>query len=159
MYSNWCEWRGNNCIKFRSSLPERVKGLIIDSVADIYLESDIQYFIDERKQKTPEQINFWKEAQGEDWEDVIREDTEIVMNMKTRDQYFKGKLNQIKCPVLFIGSLNDEFISNIGESMMRMTSQIEDSRLVLLNKGGHPAIWTCSDEFRQMTNMFINNLG
>ena len=71
---------------------------------------------------------------------------------------FNGRLDTIKCPVLFTGSLKDSFIPDIGEQNLSMAQQIRNSTTFLCNDGDHPFMWNCPDLFRSVSFEFLKRL-
>jgi pimeloyl-ACP methyl ester carboxylesterase len=108
---------------------------------------------------TSEQVEFWKYANGDDWEAVVKADNKLLIDFADLGgNLFNGRLNEIKCPVLFTGSLKDSFIPDVGEQHLNMAKQIQNSAIYLNNDGGHPFMWSCPDIFRNVSDQFIKRL-
>ncbi|QUH28772.1 alpha/beta fold hydrolase [Vallitalea guaymasensis] len=140
--------------------PHMTKGVIADSISDEYVSSELaERVYKERKEKSKEQCMFWKYAQGEDWEQIVELDTKMIYEAsKKGESIFKGKLEDIKCPVLIIGSLVDEAIPSIEKAASNISSKILTSKVILYPKGNHPFMWSCSHIFRKESINFINEI-
>ena len=139
--------------------PSKVRSVIADSELEQYLHEDLMKLcIEERKCKSKEQIDFWKQAHGDDWEDVIWEDNNLMIDFSLNGHLFKDKLQDITCPVLFCGSLEeDQYAPYFSRTIIKMTKQIKKAELFLVNDGNHPLMWTCKNQFRRMAMSFLQN--
>jgi pimeloyl-ACP methyl ester carboxylesterase len=68
---------------------------------------------------------------------------------------FDERLATIKCPVLFTGSLHDEFYPDLEIQFGQMARQILNSQVYLVNGGGHPLMWSCAREFYNVIEPFL----
>ncbi len=138
--------------------PEQISRVIADSCAELFSPESLRNEVSNRKIRTKDQIDFWKYANGDDWEDVVNEDSKLLMRFADKGgDLFNGKLDTIKCPVLFTGTLKDSFIPDIGKQNIRMAKQIQSSNTFLSNDGDHPFMWTCPDVFRSVSYQFLKN--
>lgn len=136
--------------------PELVSGVIADSCAELFLPENMRKEVADREQRTKDQVEFWKYANGDDWENVVNADSKLLMNFADKGgDLFNGRLDSIKCPVLITGSLKDSFIPDIGEQGISMAKQIQSSSTFLSNDGDHPFMWTCPDIFRSVSCQFL----
>ncbi|ASQ90605.1 hypothetical protein CHL67_06420 [Prosthecochloris sp. GSB1] len=136
--------------------PELVTGIIADSCAEFFSPTNLRKEVANRKLHTREQIEFWKYANGDDWEDVVNKDSGLLLSFADKGgDLFKGRLEDIKCPVLFTGSLKDSFITDIGEQNIHMAKQIQNSNTFLSNEGDHPFMWACPNVFRSVSCQFL----
>lgn len=139
--------------------PSKVLAVIVDSELESYPPELIDAALRDRNNRTDDQRAFWRLAHGEDWEAVIDADSSLISKLKDSKHMFSGRLGEIRCPVLLAGSLKDEFLPDIGNAMASMAKQIDDSEVFLVDKGGHPLMWTCQDEFRDMVMSFLRRKG
>jgi pimeloyl-ACP methyl ester carboxylesterase len=115
--------------------------------------------VEDRARRTPEQVAFWEHAHGADWEQVIDADTEMIRRFVTRGgDWFGGRLGKISCPVLLTASKQDPFLPNAGTQLCRMAEQIPNCRAYLHNEGEHPLMWSCSRDFRAISDTFLRAL-
>ena len=149
----------NIALLFAIIHPELVSGIIADSCAEIYSPENLRKEVSDRTLMTNEQVEFWKYANGDDWKAVVKADNKLLIDFADLGgNLFKGRLNTIKCPVLFTGSLKDSFIPDIGEQHLNMAKQIENSTIYLNNDGDHPFMWSCPDIFRSLSDQFLKRL-
>ncbi|WDP85177.1 MAG: alpha/beta hydrolase [Desulfobacter sp.] len=140
--------------------PEQVTGVIADSCAELFSPKDLRKEVANRELRTKDQIDFWEYANGDDWEDVVNEDSKLLLSFADRGgNLFDGRLDAINCPVLLTGSLKDSFITDIGEQNIRMAKQIQNCITFLSNDGEHPFMWTCPDVFRFVSYQFLKEWG
>jgi len=136
--------------------PEKVSGVIADSCAERFDPENLRREVANRQLRTQEQIAFWKYANGDDWEDVVNQDSRLLLDFADRGgDLFKARLDAIMCPVLFTGSLKDSFIPGIGRQNIHMAEQIQAGCTFLSNDGDHPFMWTCPDDFRSISSQFL----
>lgn len=137
-------------------LPSRVKVVIADSCPERFTIEQMELLLADRRQRTPGQLDFWHYAQGDDWEQVVAADTEMLIRLAGRGgEWAHGRVGQIRCPVMFTGSLLDESIPGAGLQMVAMAKQVPNSQLYLVNNGGHPLMWTRPNEFRLAVDGFL----
>jgi pimeloyl-ACP methyl ester carboxylesterase len=137
--------------------PERVKAVIADSCLEKYPGEVLHKVVQERIQKTPKQVEFWEFAHGEDWQQVIHADSARLIRLAQKElaDWSHGQLKNIHCPVLLTGSLQDKVLPGIGLQLCNMASQIPDSRVLLVNQGDHPLMWSRRDDFCHASDYFL----
>lgn len=146
----------NIALLFAIKYPEQVSGVIADSCAEFFSPENLRNEVANRELRTKDQIEFWQYSNGDDWEDVVNKDSQLLLNFADKGgNFFNGRLDSIKCPVLFTGSLKDSFIPDVGEQNVQMAKQIQNSSTFLSNDGDHPFMWTCPDLFRSVSYQFL----
>ena len=137
-----------------------VKCVIADSIpGEFPSEDDIELVMNERKRLTEGQILFWTRAHGEDWRDVVRLDTMLIVdNAKRGESFYKGRLGEIKCPVLLTGSLADDLVVNIEAGIANIARQISMSKVVFFPAGGHTLMLSRPKAFRTEVIHFIEKI-
>jgi pimeloyl-ACP methyl ester carboxylesterase/SAM-dependent methyltransferase len=137
--------------------PDLINAVVADSIPGEYFgEEKAEELVEERKKRTKEQIVFWKMAHGEDWEQVVDADTDmIIRQVASGETLYKGKLSDIKCPVLITGSLEDEEIKNIQKSNLEIVEQINQVETYYHETGFHPLMWSASDVFWDKVISFL----
>ncbi len=139
--------------------PARVEAVIADSCVEKFSPDWIEWVISARNQRTPEQVAFWQQAHGEDWLPVVEADSDLFRRLAERGgDFFEGRLSNIRCPVLFTASLQDQALQNVGAQLWRMSAQIPDSQLYLVNGGDHPLMWSRPELFRPVCDLFLASL-
>ena len=137
-----------------------VKGVIADSIpGEFPSENNIELVMNGRERLTEGQIRFWAKAHGEDWRDVIRLDTMLIVdNAKRGESFYKGRLGEIECPVLLTGSLADDMVVNIEAGIANIARQISMSKVVLFPAGGHTLMLNRPEAFRAEVANFIEKI-
>jgi pimeloyl-ACP methyl ester carboxylesterase len=149
----------NIALLFAIRYPELVSGVIADSCVELHSPANLRKEVSERARQTNEQVEFWKYANGEDWEGVVNSDNKLLLDLAEQGgDLYNGRLNTIKCPVLFTGSLKDSFLPGIGEQNIGMAKKILKGSAYLHNDGDHPFMWSCPDLFRSVCNRFLKEL-
>lgn len=136
--------------------PGKIRAVIADSELDQYHNDLIKLCIEERNCPSKEQVDFWQQAHGADWEDIVKEDNILMLDLCRNGHIFKDKLQNITCSVLFCGSLeSDRFVPNFSDSIIKMAKEVHKAELFLINDGNHPLMWTCKDQFRRIALSFL----
>ena len=140
--------------------PEQVRAVIADSTVEVFPAPVLSREIRERSRQTDGQVGFWKRAHGEDWEQVIEADSDFLLRFEQAGgDCFRGRLQEIQCPVLLSGSLGDESLPDGEAQMRRMADQLADCRLFLAPRGSHPLMWSRAEAFRRQADNFLAGLG
>lgn len=101
--------------------------------------------------------NFYSYMHGDDWEQVVDNDTAaIIRHEKEIGQFFHKPLQSLKADILLTGSREDEFMSAVSGNYLEnvykdMLQKIGHGKLHLFNSGGHPAMITNQDEFHKIS--------
>jgi len=112
--------------------------------------------LEERSNPSKEQAAFWEFAHGEDWQSVVQSDTQMLVEMvKNGGQWLGESLARVNCPVLVTLSLADQMLGDPEKFGLEILSQLQNGRLFLSPKGGHPLIWSAPQEFRQAVQGFL----
>ena len=139
--------------------PNLVKALVADSVVESMQPDVIAKQLELRKDPPESLVEFWKKGHGEDWQQVIDAERNMLERfMASGGDWAKGRLNNIICPVLLTGSSQDQDLPDISSQLPRMAAQISSSRVYLSSRGGHPLMWTRSDEFYNEVNKFFSSV-
>lgn len=137
--------------------PERVRAVIADSCVTRQPPEVLRAEVAVRRQRQPAAEAFWRQAHGDDWDQVVEADNEIMLKLAERDgQWFVRSLSEIQCPTLFTGSLQDTMLFDGAVQMLEMASQVPESQLALFNGGDHPFMWSRPDRFRQTAGGFLS---
>jgi pimeloyl-ACP methyl ester carboxylesterase len=137
--------------------PGRVRGVIADSTVERFTGKMLKNAIANRGQRLPGQVDFWQQAHGDDWAAVVDADSAMLQRFykKTGGNWSRGRLDEIRCPVLLTASLEDSALSNVGKSLMSMSKQIPNSRAFLTSQGDHPLMWSRPEDFRHVSDYFL----
>lgn len=101
---------------------------------------------------------FYEWCQGADWEKVVDLDTDALLKCaKENRPLFHKPLEELKIPILFMGSREDESCrNNMEEEYNEMASMIPQSSIHLFSYGGHPAIFSNAEEAAALIKNFIS---
>lgn len=144
-------------IHFAKMFPNKVKSLILDSFSSHFNEKMlIDNVINERNNPNDFQKQFWQFCHGNDWEEIIFQDTKILKELiSVSGNWTGGSLDKIKCPVLLIGSKEDSFIPNIEQEYNKISNEIDNCKIALTDNGDHPLIWSNQDFFYKEVMNFL----
>ena len=159
---DWWEISGGAIVALLMAIlhPERVRGVIADSTVQRFRKSGLKEAVAERAERTSDQVTFWLQAHGEDWEEVVDADSAMLLRFarKQKGDAFQGRLSEIECPVLLTASLEDPRLPKVGKQIMAMSQQIRNSRAFLTSQGGHPLMWSRPEDFRHVADYFLMRL-
>lgn len=65
-------------------------------------------------------------------------------------------LSIIHCPVVLTALMEDELLPDVPGQLPAVVRQIPDARLCLLHGQGHPMMWSHSDQFRAVCDLFLD---
>ncbi|HEX2978712.1 MAG TPA: alpha/beta hydrolase [Anaerolineaceae bacterium] len=134
--------------------PGFVRAVVADSMIEKYPPEALLAEMAKRHSPTPDAKKFYRYAQGEGWEQVVEADTRLLEALANRGgDLFQGRLAQIRCPVLLTNSIED--FPAIEPQTASILRQIPNSRALLLNRGGHPTLWSRPDEVREAVETFF----
>lgn len=138
---------------------KKVSHLILDSFSLEFTPKMLKNnVIKERSNPNLAQKQFWQYCHGKDWESIIKQDTENIKKIvKNGGLWLEDAPERVKCPVILLGSREDNFILNIQQEFKKLSSEISDCRFVLSDKGGHPLMWTNAPFFNVEALKFINS--
>jgi valacyclovir hydrolase len=145
--------------------PERVRAVIADSTEERPDPEMLRADMLNRQRKDAGQVHFWSAAHGADWEQVIEADSRICLALVNRGgSWFDShtgasRLPEIRCPVLFSASLNDDLLTDVLHQVPAMAAKVPLGRAFLVNNGGsHPLMWSRPEQFRAAASAFLSLL-
>lgn len=100
---------------------------------------------------------FYEYCQGVDWEKVVDLDTEALLKCALEKRpLFHKPLEELKVPILFMGSKEDESCRhNIEEEYKEMASILPRSSVYLFQNGGHPSLFSNAEKTVDVIYSFI----
>jgi pimeloyl-ACP methyl ester carboxylesterase len=139
--------------------PERVRAIVADSCAQHLSVTWCEGLLQERNQRTDGQVRFWRDGHGNDWEQVVQADSDLMRRfVLSGGDWFNGRLAEIGCPVLFTASLRDGLLQDVGQQVCAMAMQVQGSRVFFATEGGHPLMWSRPDDFRRAADCFLDTI-
>ncbi len=115
---------------------------------------------DDRRQLklNQDQVDFWYDNHGSDWESVIDNDTDVMLrHHKSIGNFFHKDLSLINVPTMLTASLKDEFAEFVDFDLTygNMKARIPDCKLHFFQTGGHPAMLSNAEEFFDVAKKFF----
>ena len=139
-----------------------VQGLILDSFLADWDTRTLHRWLDVREHFYVRNEKALREQHGEDWRQVLDEDTRSLRQIADRGGYAvpDHTLNAIDCPTLLTGHLQDNILPGLAEEYARISSLIPNCSVFLSAKANHPYLerpfmWTDPESFRTVTNLFF----
>jgi pimeloyl-ACP methyl ester carboxylesterase len=124
--------------------PDKVKFLFADSFeGEFPLSSYIDSLKNDRQQgkNDPDTKSFWEYCHGNNWEDIVDLDTEMLLEFSSTEKSFYHKsIAELKIPTLITGSRKDEFCDYLGDIYAAMKAKNPSLSVHLFEEGGHPAM-------------------
>jgi len=101
---------------------------------------------------------FYEYCQGADWEKVVDLDTEALLKCAVEKRpLFHKPLEELKAPILFMGSKEDESCrNNMEEEYREMASMLSQSSVYLFPSGGHPSLFSNAEQSATLIKKFIS---
>jgi pimeloyl-ACP methyl ester carboxylesterase len=139
--------------------PERVRAVIADSCAECKDAAVVEAQLRERHRFTAGQVDFWQRGHGEDWEQVVNADSDLLRRfVAAGGDWFGGRLAEVQCPLLLTASLRDDMVERVDEQICSMALQVRGSRVFFNSAGGHPFMWSQPADFRRVADCFLSSL-
>jgi pimeloyl-ACP methyl ester carboxylesterase len=143
-----------------------VQGLVLDSFRADFDSRTLHRWLDVREHfYVRNEKAFCIEQHGEDWRQVVDEDTRCLRQLADRGGYAvpDAVLNAVPCPTLLTGHLGDPALPGLAEEYARLSRLIPDCSLYLAAKAGHPHLerpfmWSDREGFRAVADRFLNGL-
>jgi valacyclovir hydrolase len=137
--------------------PECVRAVVADSCVPTFTGEMLKAnVIRDRARRTPDQVAFWRNAHGHDWDQVVEADSDMIRRFVERGgDWFGTRLNEIQCPVLLTASQQDAALPHVTRQTCQMAEQIPNCCLYLHNEGGHPLMWSQAETFRAVADRFL----
>ena len=142
--------------------PDRIKSVIADSFLGLESEIDTVENIDAERahaKHLPEVREFWKNMHGNDWENIIDQDTNMIKKHHAQyKKYVFGDLSKITTKVFITGSKNDSMVPRMEDVLNQLKQKNPNFTTILYENGNHPACLTVMDEYIQDVQNFFNQL-
>jgi len=139
--------------------PDQVRAVVADSEGERYAPEALRAIVAGRSLEDPLAQGFWLAGHGPDWRQVVLADNALLLNFAAAGgDHYHGRLAEIRCPVLFTASIQDEFILDLAEQTLSMLRQVPGSQALLVHAGSHPLMWTRPDLFYPEVERFLAQL-
>jgi len=140
-----------------------LQGLILDSFLADWDTRTLHRWLDVREHFYVRNDTSLKEQHGDDWREVVEQDTNSLRKLAERGGYCvpDSYLNAINCPTLLTGHLQDPTLPDLAEEYARISKVIPECSIFLAEKGTHPYIerpflWTNPESFRLISDHFLD---
>lgn len=115
---------------------------------------------DDRRQskRNQDSIGFWHYQHGSDWESVVDNDTDVIIqHHKSIKDFFHKDLSQINVPVMLTASMKDEFAEffDFISNYENLQAKMPDCKLHFFQTGGHPAMISSAEEFSDIAKKIL----
>lgn len=142
-----------------------LQGLVLDSFLADWDTRTLHRWLDVREHYYVRNEKSMMEQHGEDWRQVVDEDTKFLRTLADHGGYCvpENILKGIKCPTLLIGHLQDPTLPGLAEEYAKISMVIPECSIFLSAKGNHPYIerpfmWTDPESFRLFTDHFLERI-
>ncbi|MGN0144577.1 MAG: alpha/beta fold hydrolase [Clostridium sp.] len=116
---------------------------------------EISYEREKSKQKLSSRL-FWFMMHGSDWRQVIDQSTKMLLDFaEVNGAFFGDNLNKISNQVMLTCSKGDKMIPDSSYIMETISKKIKNSKLIIFEKGNHPAMLSNKKEFRKLVLDFL----
>ncbi|MEY8533871.1 alpha/beta hydrolase [Blautia pseudococcoides] len=141
--------------------PDLIGKVIADSFeGESPLDSFVMNIHQDRalSKKNPWLKTLYQQNHGNDWENVVDNDTlAIYTHYQNHKTFFHKKLCELRLPVLLTGSKEDEFMSGNFFEKVYGNLSIENKKIHIFEHGGHPAMISNKDTFIPLVIHFLKN--
>lgn len=146
--------------------PDLVRRVIADSFeGETTLKAFTQNVVEDREaSKRDENARmFYYYMHGDDWEQVVDNDTEAIRRHdETIGKFFHKPLETLKPDILMTGSKEDEFICALEPGFFErvygdMIRKIGHGEIHLFDTGGHPAMLSNPEAFLERSRRFLES--
>lgn len=137
--------------------PGRVEAVVADSCVPHLPPEWVLKVVAARESPSRGAVAFWRQAHGDDWAEVVAADSDLMLRCAAAGgvDVLQGRLDQVGCPVLFTASLRDDILPDLHAQLLEMVRVTAGSRLVLMDRGTHPLMWSRPHEFRWAADSFL----
>jgi len=100
---------------------------------------------------------FWKSMNGEDWEQVVDQDIDLMVRCGTKSiKTIQGDFKSVVCEVLCVAAISDELIPHTDIKVKEVADDIPNSSLKIYDFGKHPFMITEKQEFKKLALEFFD---
>lgn len=105
----------------------------------------------------PESRGFYQWCQGDDWETVVDQDTQVLVGYeKNHIPLFPRPIESIRRPLLITVSMEDEMLSgNIAQERKQWREATSNITCRIFETGAHPLIYSRAEELAEMICRFL----
>ncbi|MFA5752892.1 MAG: alpha/beta hydrolase [Bacteroidales bacterium] len=139
--------------------PERIKYLIADSFEGEYPLDSYLTSLESDREKGKKNIFarlFWFSNHGFDWEKIVDQDTEMMIDFsKQCKSFFHKSIAELTVPTLLTGSKQDEYCDYLEKIYKALKVKNDKLEIHMFDTGKHPAMLTNKDAFYELVKSKI----
>jgi pimeloyl-ACP methyl ester carboxylesterase len=140
--------------------PKRIKYLIADSFEGEYPLDSYLSSLERDREKGKKNLFarlFWFSNHGFDWEKIVDQDTEMMMDFsKQGKSFFHKSISELSVPTLLTGSKQDEYCDSLDRIYEALKMKNDKIEIQMFDKGKHPAMLTNKDAFYELVKSKIS---
>lgn len=140
--------------------PDLIERIVADSFDGRTLAEDFaDNLVKERSsaKKDEQAAGFYEWCQGEDWEEVVDKNTDALLRCaKEKRPLFCKPLEQLKNPMLLIGSKEDEMVRKDFLAEYETIAGLTGAEICIFESGFHPAIVSNGEQAAEVIGRFLN---
>lgn len=137
-----------------------VERVVADSFDGRTLAEDFaENLVKERRaaKKDERAAGFYEWCQGEDWEAVVDKNTDALLRCeKEKRPLFCKPLEQLRNPMLLIGSKGDEMVRKDFLAEFETIAGLTGAEICIFESGFHPAIASNGEWAAEVIDRFLN---
>lgn len=139
--------------------PDLVDRIVADSFDGRTLAGDFaDNLMKERSaaKKDEQAAGFYEWCQGEDWEEVVDKNTDALLRCaKEGRPLFRRPLEQLKNPMLLMGSMEDEMVRKDFQLEYETIAGLTGAEICVFESGFHPAIVSNGEQAARVIQRFL----
>ncbi len=139
---------------------DKVRKFIADSFMGYGVNLEESQIIVSRRTRAKSQLMssaFWKSMNGEDWEQVVDQDIDLMVRCGTKSiKTIQGDFKNVVCEVLCVAAISDELIPHTDIKVKEVADDIPNSSLKIYDFGKHPFMITEKQEFKKLALEFFD---
>lgn len=139
--------------------PDLVGRIVADSFDGRTLAEDFgENLVKERNTAKQDEMaaGFYEWCQGEDWEKIVDMNTEVLLRCaKEKRPLFWKPLEQLKNPMLLMGSRGDEMVRKDFLTEYEIIAGLTGARVCVFESGFHPAIASNGEQAAEVIRDFL----
>lgn len=142
--------------------PERISCVIADSFEGKHPILEVVQGIEEEREQSlqnPESVFFYQIMQGDDYEKIVNQDTQMMINhFREVRKFYHKPLETLAIPVLLLGSKQDEMYAFMKPSYEELIKENKYMKMHIVESGKHPAILSNPSESCEAIFAFIKEV-
>lgn len=140
--------------------PECIEFIVADSFeGEAPLPSFMETLVADRNRdkQNPLAQEFWKGCHGKDWEQVVDQDTQMLLDFgKAKKSFFHQSIAGLKGHTILTGSRQDEYCDHLDQIYAGLKKRNQELDIYLFDEGGHPAMLSNHTTFLELVKEQIN---